>query len=395
MELGPIFVALGGLFLAGLAADTLGRRTRLPGVTLLLIMGILAGPAGLAVIPLAAIAWYEPLSILALTMVAFLLGSALRADRVAAHGRAILTVSLAVVVMTVVIVGLGLTLLGVSAALAILIAAVATATDPAATQESLRQAKAEGGFADTLRGVVAIDDAWGMIVFALAMVVAQGLENGGLDPQHLLDAGWEIGGALALGLALGLPGAVLTGRLRPGEPTRLEALGLVFLTAGLALWLEVSFLLAGMTAGAVIANRARHHERAFHEIEMIERPFLILFFILAGASMQPSALMAVGWIGVAYVLLRILGRLAGGWLGGWFGGLSAVERRWIGPALLPQAGVAVGMALVAAAEMPELGAILLTLTIGTTVVFELIGPFVTILSVRRVGSATGQMPQKQ
>lgn len=391
MELGPIFTALGGLFLAGLAADTLGRRTKLPRVTLLLIMGVLAGPSVLGLIPRAAIDWYEPLSIIALTMVAFLLGSALRRDKIAAHGRAILAVSLAVVVVTAAIVALGLTLLGMSAAMAILIGAIATATDPAATDETLREAKADPGFADTLRGVVAIDDAWGMIVFALAMVAAQGLENGGIDTGQLLDAGWEVGGAVLLGLALGLPGAVLTGRLKPGAPTRLEALGLVFLTAGLALWLGVSFLLAGMTVGAVIANRARHHERAFHEIELIERPFLILFFLLAGASMEPAALAAVGGIGIAYVGLRILGRLAGGWLGGWLGGLDPVQRRWIGPALLPQAGVAVGMALIVSVEMPELGASLLTLTIGTTVAFELLGPFVTLLAVNRVRAAKNGM----
>ncbi len=387
MEFGPVFIALGILFLAGLAADALGRRTRVPGVTLLLVMGVLIGSSGLALLPEAAILWYEPLSIVALTMVAFLLGSSLRHDKVAAHGRAILTVSMAVVLATMGVVAVGLWLAGLPPELAILIGAVATATDPAATQETLREAGSEGDFADTLRGIVAIDDAWGMMVFALAVVAAQAVANGGFDPGLLLVALWEVGGALVLGLVIGLPGAVLTGRLRPGEPTRIEALGLVFLTAGLALWLEVSFLLAGMAAGAVIANRAQHHEHAFHEIEMVERPFLILFFLLAGASMQLDALSAVGWIGVGYVVLRILGRLVGGWLGGLFGGLTPAQRRWIGPALLPQAGVAVGMALVATAEMPAVGDILLTLTIGTTVVFELIGPVVTLLAVRAVRKA--------
>ncbi|WP_300532901.1 cation:proton antiporter [uncultured Mameliella sp.] len=389
MEFAPIFITLGVLFLAGLAADTLGRRTRVPGVTLLLVIGVLIGSSGLALLPKAAIHWYEPLSIVALTMVAFLLGSSLRRDKVAAHGRAILAVSVAVVLATMVVVAIGLWLIGLPPELAILIGAVATATDPAATQETLREAGGEGDFADTLRGIVAIDDAWGMMVFALAVVAAQAVASAGFDPQLLLVALWEVGGALVLGLVIGLPGAVLTGRLRPGEPTRIEALGLVFLTAGLALWFEVSFLLAGMAAGAVIANLARHHERAFHEIEMVERPFLILFFLLAGASMELAALAAVGWIGLGYITLRTLGRLAGGWLGGLFGGLTPVERRWIGPALLPQAGVAVGMALVATVEMPAVGDILLTLTIGTTVVFELIGPVVTLMAVRAVRKADG------
>ncbi|MGP6087309.1 cation:proton antiporter [Antarctobacter jejuensis] len=387
MDYGLIFIALGALFLTGLAADALGRRTRVPGVTLLLIMGVLIGPSVFDVVPDAAIDWYEPLSIVALTMVAFLLGSALKADNLAAHGRAILGVSVAIVLLTLLIVSAGLMAIGQSLAVALILGAIATATDPAAMDETLRQAGAKGGFADTLRGIVAIDDAWGMIVFALVMVVVQANGNGGFDLHHLQLAGWEVGGALLLGLAVGLPGAILTGRLRPGEPTRLEALGLVFLTAGLALWMEVSFLLAGMMAGAVIANRAKHHERAFHEIELVERPFLILFFLLAGASMELKALMAVGGIGLAYVGLRVLGRVAGGWAGGGLTGLPPTQRLWIGPALLPQAGVAVGMALVAAAEFPDLGEALLTLTIGTTVVFELVGPLVTLIAVQRVQAA--------
>ncbi|SMX40267.1 cation:proton antiporter [Maliponia aquimaris] len=387
MEYGPVFIAFGALFLTGLAADALGHRTRLPAVTLLLIMGILAGQSGFDLIPDLAIGWYEPLSMVALTMVAFLLGSALRYDKVAAHGRAILGVSAAVVIFTMLLLAMGLWLMALPLGLSLVIGAIATATDPAATEDTLRQYGADGAFADVVRGIVAIDDAWGMIVFALAMVVAQAMGNGGFDLGHMGLAVYEVGGALALGLVVGLPGAYLTGRLKQGEPTRLEALGLVFLTLGLALTFEVSFLLAGMMAGAVIANLARHHERAFHEIEMVERPFLILFFLLAGASMEIAALAAIGWLGLAYIVLRIAGRIAGGWLGGVWSGMPPVDRRWIGPALLPQAGVAVGMALVAAAEMPQHAELLLSLTIGTTVVFEVIGPFVTMLAVRRVQDA--------
>lgn len=382
-DLGPAFMAFGALFLIGLAADSLGRRTRVPRVTVLLLLGILAGPEVIGLVPEAALDLYEELSIVALTMVAFLLGGSLTAERLERHGRAILSVSGSVVVVTVIGVALGLWALGAPPEMALLLGAIATATDPAATQETLRETKAEGGFADTLRGVVAIDDAWGMIVFALAIVGAQGIASGLFEPHHLTAALFEIGGAVALGLVVGLPGAMLTGRLKPGEPTQLEALGLVFLTAGVALWLGVSFLLAGMVAGAVIANRASHHERAFHEIELIERPFLILFFLLAGAAMELSALLAVGGLGLGYVCLRIISRFVGGWIGGRIGGLPERDGWWIGAAMLPQAGVAVGMALIAAQAFPDYAEVILTLTIGTTVVFELIGPMMTSVAVRK------------
>ncbi|MDU8913907.1 cation:proton antiporter [Aestuariicoccus sp. MJ-SS9] len=384
MDFALTFTGIGALFLLGLAADALGRRTRLPRVTMLLILGALFGGAGLGVVPEAAADWEHPLSVLALTMVAFLLGSTLRGETLRAHGRAILAVSAAIVVTTVALVSAGLWLIGLPLAMALILGTIASATAPASTRETLEETGAKGDFADTVSGVVAIDDAWGMIVFALAVVTAQALNGDGMSVGHLLDAGRDIGGALALGLVLGLPGAYLTGRLRPGRPMQTEALGLVFLCAGLALWLEVSFLLAGMTAGAVIVNLAQHHERAFHEIEHIEWPFLTLFFLLAGAQLDLGAALSLGGVGLTYVVLRIVARLAGGWIGGLIGGMPPRDRLWIGPALLPQAGVAVGMALVAAQEFPDFAAMILTLTVGTTVLFELIGPVATAYAVRRV-----------
>ena len=140
--------------------------------------------------------------------------------------------------------------------------------------------------------------------------------------------------------------AYLTGRVRPGEPTLAETLGVVFLCGGLAIFFGVSFLLAAMVMGTIVANLATHHDRPFHAIEGIEWPFMILFFVLAGASLELETLQ-LGTIGTAYVTLRVMGRLLGGWLGGTLARAPCKLRRGIGAALMPQAGVAVGMALVA------------------------------------------------
>jgi Kef-type K+ transport system membrane component KefB len=171
--------------------------------------------------------------------------------------------------------------------------------------------------------------------------------------------------------------------LTKGEPLQTEALGIVFLCAGLALWLEVSFLIAGMTTGAIIVNFARHHSHAFHEIKHIQWPFMILFFILAGASLDLSALGHVGLVGLAYVIFRVISRLTGAWLGAVIGDAPRTQRPWFGIALLSQAGVAVGIALIAAEEFPEYGGTILAVTIGTTVIFELIGPAGTLLAIRK------------
>lgn len=390
-ELPELLIALGLLFLAGLAADYLGTRTRLPRVTLLLACGMAVGAPGLDLLPDTAKALYEFLSVTALTMVAFLLGSSLTLRTLARHGRAIVTVSLAIVVITLAVVTLGLWLIGVPAPVALILGAIATATAPAATQDALRQAGIDSPFVEEVRGIVAIDDAWGLLAFSLAMVAAHAL-NGAADFSHLGRAVWEIGGALLLGAAVGLPAAYLTGRISPGDPLRTEALGIVFLTAGLAIWADLSFLIAGMTAGALVANLARHQARAFHEIEHIQWPFMILFFILAGASLEIGLLAEAGLIGAVYVGLRAASRVAGGWIGGLLGGARRGYRRWYGIALLPQAGVAVGMALVAARAFPEAGGLILNLTIATTVVFELIGPAATMWAAARTARGTDLLP---
>lgn len=388
MNLPVLLIALGALFLVGLAADAIGHRTKLPRVTVLLACGIAVGGAGLDLIPAELQALYDVLSVVALTMVAFILGSSLTGQVLVRHGRAILSVSVLIVLVTMALVAAGLWLLGVPAPVALVLGAIATATDPAATQDAIRQSGQRGPFVDLVKGIVAIDDAWGLIAFSLAVVFAMGL-NGAADWHLLADAGWEIGGAVLIGAAIGLPAAFLTGRLQKGEPLLTEALGLVFLTAGLSIWAEVSFLLAGMTVGAVIANTASHHERAFHEIEHIQWPFMILFFLLAGASLDLTLLGQLGMIGGAYIALRIGARLVGGWLGGALAGAPPAHRPYYGLALLPQAGVAVGMALIAAREFPDWADLILGLTIATTVVFELIGPVTTLWAIRKVQDTPG------
>ena len=386
MDMHAFLIALGALLLVGLVADEIGRRTSLPRVTLLILFGLAVGPSGFDLLPQAFQDWYEFLASVALTMVAFLLGGRLSLPELRSHGKTILAVSLVVVVLTAILVGLGLMAVGTPVILALLLAGIATATAPAATQDVVRQERAKGPFTETLLGIVAVDDAWGLIAFSLLLVVARSINGDG--GAVILEQGlWELGGALVVGAAVGLPAAYLTGRLKPGEPMQSEALGVVFLCAGLAVWLGASFLLAGMVAGMIVANLAEHHRRPFHEIEHIEWPFMVLFFVLAGASLKLEALDVIGPLCIAYVVLRTLGRIMGGWLGGFLGGAPTVHRRWIGLALVPQAGVALGMALVGAQYFPDLAETLLAVTITSAIIFEVFGPILTLLALRKVGEA--------
>ncbi len=380
-----ILITFGGLFLVGLLADLAGRHSPLPRVTLLLVAGFLIGPSVLNWLPEFTGDWFPVLTDIALAMIGFLLGQKLTPAKLRELGCSVLSMSVGEVMLTALLVFSVLTLLGVSMEVALLLAGIAPATAPAATVDVVREYDARGKFTDTLLGIVAIDDAWGLLVFSILLAIAQALSGQGGAGEVLATGAWEVGGALLLGLVLGVPMAYVTGRIRPGEPTQAEALGVVLLCAGLAVWAEVSYILAAMVLGSVVANLARHHDRPFHAIEGIEWPFLILFFLLAGAALHLEALTHVGLLGAAYIGLRTAGLILGAWLGGRLGGTVVATQHWMGLALLPQAGVAIGMALLASQRFPEFKDIILPVVLGSTVIFELFGPVVTRRVLIRMG----------
>lgn len=380
-----ILITLGVLFLLGFATDAIGRRTRLPRVTLLLVLGLLLGACDLEFLSLKEAGWVPVVTDMALVMVGFLLGERFTLSSLREHGRLVLWISIAEVIATALAVFIGLLLIGVRIDIALLLAGIAPATDPAATIDVVNETKADGRFSRTLLGVVGVDDAWGLILFSLMLTATQVLSGEGGYAGPLLTGAWELGGAFILGIGLGVPMAYATGRIKPGEPTLVEALGLVLLCAGLAVWLKVSFLLASMVMGSMVANLARHHTRPFHAIEGIEWPFMILFFILAGATLQTDAFYRVGFIGGTYIIFRIVGRFIGAWAGGAITRAGSLMSRWMGMALMPQAGVALGMALVAVQRYPELDEILLPVVIASTVLFEVTGPALTRLGLAKAG----------
>jgi len=380
-----ILITFGGLFLVGLLADLAGRYTPLPRVTMLLLAGLLMGPSVLDWLPHFTADWFPILTNIALAMIGFMLGAKITFSRLHELGRLVLGLSIGIVVITMLTVFSVLSLFGVPIEIALLLAGIATATAPAATMDVVNEYGAEGKFTETLLDIVAIDDAWGLLIFSILIAVVQALSGQGAIGEALTTGAWEIGGALLLGLVLGVPMAYLTGRIHPGEPTQAEALGLVLLCAGLALWAQVSYILAAIVMGSVVANLAKHHDRPFHAVKGFEWPFLILFFLLAGASLHLEELSQIGLLGAAYIGLRVVGRVLGGHLGGWLCGAEADTRRWMGLALLPQAGIAIGMALLASQRFPEYEAVILPLVLGSSVIFEIFGPVLTRQVLIRMG----------
>jgi Kef-type K+ transport system membrane component KefB len=379
-------LTLGCVFLLGLAADILARRTRLPRVTLLLLLGVGVGPLGFDLLPEANGRWFPFVTDLALVMVAFLLGGQLTPAMLREHGRAVLVISLVVTLVTAVIVSLGLLAFGWPAPVALLLGAIAVSTDPAAVSDVVQEARARGPYTQTLLGVVAIDDAWGIATMSIALAFAVGLRSPDAASSVAVEGLFDLGGAIVVGCVLGVPMALLSGRIGDGEPTQAEALGGVLLCGGVALLLDVSFLLAAMTMGVVVTNLARHHRRPFRAIEGIEWPFMVLFFVLSGASIAMTELGSAVGLVCGYVVFRVVGRIFGGWLGVALSGEPKLAGG-VGAALLPQAGVAIGLALVVSDRVPELGDVILSATVAATILFEVVGPVFTRQALMSSGEA--------
>ena len=376
-------LTIGGIILLGLVTITLGQKTFMPRVTLLLIFGVIIGENVLDIIPDIVANQFEIVANMALLMVGFLLGGKLTKESLRHSMNQVLWISISAAVVTTAVVALGLVVVGVPIEIAILLGCFAAATAPAAILDVVLESEQKTKFGDMLLSIVALDDAWALMMFGVGVAVVSSLIGDTSGFSSILLAVKDIGGAILLGLLLGFPAAYLTGRLKQGRPILTEALGVVFLCGGLALWLEVSFLIASIVLGAVVANFAKHHEYSFNAIDGIEWPFMLLFFVLAGANLNLKVAGAIGLTGLAYILFRALGKFLGVIIGGHFSGADQKTKDWMGVAMLPQAGVAIGMALVASNYFPEYRQTLLFVATASTVFFEIIGPIFTRMALAR------------
>lgn len=384
-------LTLGALFLIGLVADVAGRLTPLPRVTVLLLSGILIGPAGFALLPQEFVSdWFPTLTNIALAMVGFLLGQRLTATELREHGYEVVGLALGKVAMSALLVFMVLTALGLDLVLALLFAGISTATAPAATFDVVHESESENVFTDRLLSIVAIDDALGLILFALLLAASMTLSGNGTGSEMMAAGLAEVASSVVLGALLGVPMAFLTGRLdfgqRNGEPIQAEAFGFVLVCAGAASLLALSPILTAMVMGSVVASLATHHNRPFAAIEGIEWPFMILFFILAGASLNLEEITGVGLLAISYIVARGAGTYLGTFGIASLLKLDRATKNWLGLALFPQAGVAVGMALVASQRFPQYSETIITTVLLTTVFLELISPVITRLVLRRVES---------
>ena len=377
---------VGITMMAGLIMSRAAKLVKLPNVTAFLVAGLIIGPCVAGIISREQVESMGIISEAALGFIAYSIGGEFKLSYLKKIGKAPLTITFFQGMMTAVCVDVGLILFGVDVPLALLLGAIGLATAPAATLMVVRQYKADGPVTQMLLPVVAMDDALGLMVFSISAAVAQGMLGGEVTiSSMLLTPLIEIVGSFALGAALGWLLA-FGARFFASRGNKLAlSIALVLAGVGLCDILNLSSLLVCMMIGAMMVNLSQQREVLIEQCNRFTPPLFLLFFVLSGADLDLSVLPSVGLIGVMYLLLRCIGKWGGTYLGAVCVKADKHIRHYLGLTLLPQAGVAIGMAALVSARFPTLAAQVNTIVLAGVLVFELIGPVITKIALTKAG----------
>lgn len=390
-----VILSLAVMLFSGFLMTRLTKLAHLPNVTGYILAGVLIGPCVLNLIPETVQNGMDFVTDVALAFIAFGVGKYFKLGRLRKNGRSVLTLTVFESLIAALLVFLVMAFVfRLPIPFSLLLGAIGSATAPASTIMTIRQYKAKGQFVDILLQIVALDDAVALLAFSVCAAIAQAMEGGGgISPKAvLLPILWNLL-ALAAGALAGFLLHKLIGENRSSQHRLVLVTALLLSITGFCTALDISPLLACMVMGAVYIN-VSGNKKVFKQVNGFTPPIQLLFFVLSGMQMDLTALKAAGLIGVVYFLVRIIGKYAGAWLGAVLGKASVPIRRYLGLALIPQAGVSIGLALLGQRILPaESGALLSTIILSSGVLYEMIGPACAKAAIFLSGSVPKPEPE--
>lgn len=393
----------------GLMLSRLAKLAKLPAVTAYLVAGILVGPyllgafgiQGLGFTSMGDVKTYSILSDVALGFIAFSIGNEFRLSQLKQTGKQATVIGIFQAVFTTLVVDailIGLHFLmpdKLSLPAAITLGAIASATAPAATLMVVRQYKAKGPLTDILLPIVALDDAVGLVLFAVSFGVSKALISGHVDIINvILEPILEVVLSLLLGFVMGLLFTFFEKFFHSNSKRLSMSVTFVFITVALSMLkfeifgvhIAFSSLLVCMMLGTVFCNFCDFSEELMGRVDRWTAPLFILFFVLSGAELELSVFtdIAIVVIGVVYIFARSAGKYFGASISSKAVKCDDNIIKYLGVTLLPQAGVALGMAIKAEQLGPE-GAIVANITLFAVLIYELVGPMLTKIALTKAG----------
>ncbi len=371
----------------GLVLSRLAKLAKLPNVTGYLIAGLIIGPCCLKLIPTDALSGLNVITNTALGFIAFSIGGEFKLSSIKAIGKNVIVITVFQALMAVALVDIVLCVCGFDVPLALTLGAIATATAPAATLMVVRQYKAKGELTNTLLPVVAMDDAIGLIVFSISIAIADTLSSGKEVNLYsmLVEPLIEIVLSLVIGCAIGLLVAFVLRFFHSKANKLCICIAAVVLGVSLAKSFGLSDLLLCMMIGATLVNVRNDALDLLDNTDRWTPPLFMLFFVISGAELDVTALPTIGLLGVIYIVVRALGKYLGAFLGASVVKAPEKIRKYLGITLLPQAGVAIGMAQIVLTELPQYGAKIQAVVLCATLIYELLGPLATKLALSKAG----------
>ena len=377
------------LLFSGLIFARIFSKIHFPEVTGFLIAGIIIGPSVLGIIPEEGVKNLEIISSVALSFIAFSIGAEMKISALKKLGEKIILITVFEALTALFVVLLGcLFIFKYDLPFSLSLASIACATAPAATLMVIRQYKAKGEMVDILLPVVALDDAVCIIAFGICSSMAVSILQGGALSvfSMFIYPVIEILESIALGLVGGFIFVLLSKKMRTDNELLSFIIAVIFMLSAVSDMLNLSGLLTLMSASVLIANLGATPRRYFDMVDRVTPPIFMSFFVISGADLNLAGLKAVGAVGIFYIFARAFGKYLGAFSAAKISGLSKKVQSYLGLTLIPQAGVAIGLSLIASREIPDPhGTMIRTIILGATIVYELVGPLLAKFALTKTG----------
>ena len=390
-----ILFFIGIAIICGFVGGKLGNRLRFPSVVGYLIAGLMLGPSFLNILNLRRLDNLGIFNDIALSLVAFIIGSEMRLGILRKMGKGIITIILAESLGAFLLVFTGVYFFTHKLYMALIFGAMAPASAPAGTAIVLQEYNAKGPLTNALYAVVGLDDGLAIIIYAFAAALAKISITGSTESfLHIVKGPvFEIVGAVVLGGILGIILGYFVRKMRNKKEVLAISLAVVMICTGVANYFHFSLILSNLSLGMVFANLYLFaNRRAVDTINFISLPIYTIFFVIAGAHLRINLLPTMGLLGLLYIVCRSSGLVGGAFFGAAVSKSAPVIRKYLGLGILSQAGVAIGLAIMVTREFPPLGetgnelALLVINTIAaTTIIFEIIGPISTKFAISKAG----------
>lgn len=399
-----VIIAIAIMLFSGFALTRITKLLKLPNVTAYIVAGILIGPYCLNLIPEKIVEGTSFLADISLAFIAFGTGEFFRLEVLKKNGLKVTIITVFEALMATLLVFIvSYFVLKLNLAFSAVLGALAAATAPASTMMTIRQTNAKGDFVDTLLQVVALDDVVGLVAYSVAISIAVASISGQFSVSNILKPILLNGAVLILGCAFGFLLKLLMPKKRSTDNRLIISIAVLFLFCGICSLFDVSPLLGCMSMGTIYIN-ITDDDKLFKQLNYFSPPILLLFFVRSGVSFDLKALTSTSLIGavpiivigVVYFVIRIVGKYAGSFLGCLITKKEKTTRNYLGLALIPQAGVAIGLAALGARTIGgEMGNALETIILASSVLYELIGPACAKLSLYLSKSYNQDIIEKQ